>query len=239
MANRAAPPPWAVIDREHPLARGLAVAFRAGGQVQRCQEHGLPVLTNSGSTAAVGYTHGLPCLVTPGSGLRTGNLQSDPPLVSGFFFAATPTPANLTFPPLFSRGGIDNYVRYSNNVYRVQGIYAGGTRTLEHPVPTPVDTPVSLAFSWDRSSVTNIAKMMTNGVVRDATVIVPSSGAPNSMANSPYVIGSDNAGASPWQGQIFAALVWERLLTDAEMSALHVDPYQLWWWEGKGPAYFT
>lgn len=231
------PPPWAQINWKHPIARGLTIAMRVDNQAAYFGD-GPVRLARVGSGVVCGYGFGYPGaegFVAGASYIRNLLAPAANPGQLSFFALATASGIVASeFPSLLARANTGNtlkwlpYVRHTTLPFRLETGYSGGARAWEHPNAVVQGTPTTFAISHDRSSSSNVPRMMLAGRIADGSVITSNTGTPDDLSNTNWTIGGNGAGNAPWKGAVHVLLGWERTLLDAELRALHDDPYLLW-----------
>lgn len=128
---------------------------------------------------------------------------------------------------LWERSTADTML-FSSGVPEYYRAYSGGTGIWAFSVGDgsgDANVVVSIAVSS-----TGVASDVPQGYVNGRTVTLSTtagtSGTPNA-GTSNYFIGNNPAGARNWDGFIGEFLVWHRILSPAEVAAVHRNPWQL------------
>ena len=102
-------------------------------------------------------------------------------------------------------------------------VFAGGTNTFGGPSIT-YGVPFSAAIRYSTQTPTSCS-ISVNGVSSYPTASF--SGATTDNADA-YVIGNrKNDNLRPWNGWVGVSLIWDRILTDAEIASLTENPWQI------------
>jgi hypothetical protein len=242
MARIYKPPPFTtILDRAHPLSRGLIFATLFEGSV--------PV------DAATGYSS------TPTGSPQTLTV-AEPGWGAGADFPAAGTAHHIFSGytsdtqwllaggiSIFARGMCRSFAGYNNILIKalsngsinspLEFRLDSGTGAL-NPLRANAAGGESLGGGGALSATTGVVQSWgatlpnTNGI--NAVVYLngvgiatnPATEAPYTGSNQPVWIGRRQDGATQFNGVLLAVYVWSRMLSAAEMLWVHKEPYAIW-----------
>lgn len=235
------PPVGAQIDFGHPLAEGLTfyVPFNAAAGIQKALlPAGLPG-TTVGSVPAPNW------VTTPGGKSHNFNAAWSVWYERGPW--VEPANAVTLVTRLRRTGNASSPVDKTNNngsspftSYAIEwnpgaagqdtfraDVTTGGTfhngATVSGFGSTLNQTTVGISY------ISGSLKAYANGILKDNTTSVTGSITYDTTTSGRFIVsGASSAGAvAPWNGSIYYAAVWNRILTAAEMEWLHYEPYAM------------
>jgi hypothetical protein len=137
-------------------------------------------------------------------------------------------PSATTYNILISKGTHDNVSNGEWSLFFLEGslylfLYdkAAAKKLVRYIPSTEVNTLIHLGATYDGLKDTTGIKMYKNGALISSTNAssLPYTGMSNKVAN--VVIGNDTAGSYPFSGIQDEIGLWNRVLTDAEMTELY------------------
>lgn len=235
------PPVGAQIDFGHPLAKGLTfyVPFNAAAGTQKALlPAGLPGTT-------VGSVPSPDWVTTPGGKSHNFNAAwsvwyergswVEPPnavtLVTRLRRTGTASsPVDKTFnngaSPFTSYGIEWNPGGAGQDTFRADistgGVFHSGANVSLGAGFTLNQTTIGISY------ISGALKSYANGILKDNTNVTGSLSYDTSATGRFIISGASAASAvAPWNGSIYYAGVWNRVLTSTEMEWLHVEPYAM------------
>lgn len=136
-------------------------------------------------------------------------------------------------------GGVSNLRLFEKTGTEVEGVQyiVGGTMRYERRysganagwswAEGPLQDERITALTYDANSASNDPVVYVNGAQVAVTRVVGPSG--SILTNtSPYMIGNRPDLLREWEGSIADFLIWDRILTPAEMRSITIDPWQIY-----------
>lgn len=127
-------------------------------------------------------------------------------------------------------GAQSELIFWSNGISQLQygRVYTTTNGQWDFPVGTlPVGTPQVIGISYDSGSTTNDPVFYVNGARQTLTESSAPSGTPVGNSDA-YVIGNrTNDNARNWDGWIGEVLIWDRILSPAEVLLVSQNPWQI------------
>ena len=183
--------------------------------------------TNSNATYVTGYTPGANAMHFNGTTSVASFSSPDAAqmTVAGWVNAATA--GNSAYPRIVETAGYRFFFRYDSSgsnglnyaIYTAttNGDWFSGANTVS------LGSWYHVAASYDRTSITNFPKLYVNGVRMPVTMIAPPAGTLPASSGTGY-IGNHAALDRAWSGSVEDLRLYNRILSDAEISALAAIP---------------
>lgn len=215
------------IDWKNPITRGLVLACPLGRDLRDVVNRTL--LSVTGDVTSIGGSRGQGRSFTNSNAKRLTTALTTHATFRSYVWRARPLSAG--------GGGFGRVFEKTNSVSSVESVqyrtsvqsYLRGHSTTSGiwTWASALNDEVISALSYDSSSTSNIPTVYVNGAQTAVTTLVTPSGTPTTNTD-PFLIG--NRGIDllrEWDGLLADFLIFDRLLTDAELRSITVDPWQI------------